>query len=368
MAVRGDRSSRSAPAPSSSATSARRRGDRSAGAARDARVHREHVHFTGVGEAQLQSEPDDGEELGRDRGDGRRRPRRRPSRASGLSDAAGTRRNGPLRPIPHVEGLPAPRVARRGVAEQSGVAHARQRPRVFANAKAMEPSGSREPRRAPAGGEILKDSTATRPGFCASGRSRSSARGAPATPAAAIARRWSSRRARGAVERDHDVRGRRIAVRHHRGDEEHGRRGQARLRLWVMLREDNASAAPTAEAVPDDRLRRQPSHRARHQAPDGRRARLARRVDARAVHRQAGQHRAQHRLRSTTIERDRPAGDRERLPDVRPRDRRSRQPRDAEHLRTRIQGESGEERTCGGGSSTRSTSRLSISRGSGSSA
>ena len=56
------------------------------------------------------------------------------------------------------------------------------------------------------------------------------------------------------------------------------------------------------------------------------------------------------------IDGDRAAGDGERLPALRACDRRSRQPRDAEHLRARIQGESRQDGICGGGSSTRSTS------------
>ena len=54
--------------------------------------------------------------------------------------------------------------------------------------------------------------------------------------------------------------------------------------------------------------------------------------------------------------RDREAGDRQRLPAVRARDRRPRQSRDAEHLRGGLQGESRTRRICAGASSTRSTS------------
>ena len=114
--------------------------------------------------------------------------------------------------------------------------------------------------------------------------------------------------------------------------------GAMGVRLWVMVREGNEAEAPTSREVPDDRLRRRPPHRARHQASDRRRARVARRVAARALLRQAGKHRAEHDVGGLDS-RDSAARDRQRLSVVRPRHRRSRESRNLEHLRGGVQGE-----------------------------
>ena len=85
-------------------------------------------------------------------------------------------------------------------------------------------------------------------------------------------------------------------------------------------------------------------HGAIDQAAHRRRARIARRLAARAVRRPADQHRPQHR-HGRGHRRDGAPRHRERLPAQRARDRRPRQPRDAEHLRGGVQGASRHRRT-----------------------
>ena len=58
--------------------------------------------------------------------------------------------------------------------------------------------------------------------------------------------------------------------------------GALGVRLWVMIRAAERRHRPEAGAVPHDRLRRRAAHRARNQEADRRRARIARRVDARS--------------------------------------------------------------------------------------
>ena len=132
--------------------------------------------------------------------------------------------------------------------------------------------------------------------------------------------------------------------------------GKIGVRLWVMVREGNdaRSRRMLAKYRMIDYGNGHLTVRAIKQS-DRRRARLARRVAARAVPRQAGQRRAEHDA-GRRDRRDRAAGDAARLPALRARDRRSRQPRDAQHLRAGVQGQPGEDRICAGASSTRSTS------------
>ena len=105
------------------------RSDRSRRPVRDAWLHRgpRPLHRRGPGAAA--AEPDEGDELGRDRRDGRGRGEDRPSPDSGSSAAAGTRRNGRRVPSPNVEGFPDSRVADAVSPNNPVVPHARQRPR-----------------------------------------------------------------------------------------------------------------------------------------------------------------------------------------------------------------------------------------------
>ena len=107
---------------------------------------------------------------------------------------------------------------------------------------------------------------------------------------------------------------------------------QLPLRVWMMLREDAGPARGGHAEIPRRQLRRQAIHRARDQAGDRRRPRIARRVDARAVRRPGDDERDAHRLAGRHQD-DRGARDQERLPDGGARHRRPRQPRDAEYLR-----------------------------------
>ena len=74
--------------------------------------------------------------------------------------------------------------------------------------------------------------------------------------------------------------------------------GKMGVRLWVMVRQPNADDRAEARAVQDDRLRRRPSHGARDQEADRRRARLARRLAAGALRRQARSRPVSRRPRS----------------------------------------------------------------------
>ena len=169
-------------------------------------------------------------------------------------------------------------------------------------------------------------------------------------------------------ERPDDGERRRFAAVDHRGDEEGGRRRQAAAARLDDAARDARQARRRHAEIPRRQLRRQAVHRARHQARHRRRARLARRVDARAVRRSRVDERHAHRLAGRHPD-DRGAGDQERLPDGDPRDRRSRQPRGAEHLRRGVQdGIRRRTASCAGGSSTRSTSARPTSRASASSA
>ena len=119
--------------------------------------------------------------------------------------------------------------------------------------------------------------------------------------------------------------------------------GKLGVRLWVMVRAGIEQRGAEARAVPDGRLRQRPPDRPRHQAIDRRRARLARRVAARAVRRQARQHRPEHDAGRRRFAKTRELAHAARISALRPRDRRPRQPRDAEHLRGGVQGESRQE-------------------------
>ena len=72
--------------------------------------------------------------------------------------------------------------------------------------------------------------------------------------------------------------------------------GKLPLRVWMMLREDATQARRRHAEIPRRQLRRQAVHRPRDQTADRRRARLARRLDARAVRRSAVDERDAHRL------------------------------------------------------------------------
>ena len=121
--------------------------------------------------------------------------------------------------------------------------------------------------------------------------------------------------------------------------------GKLGVRLWVMLRQPNDALAAESREVPDGRLRRRFPHRPRHQAFDRRRARSARRLAARAVLRQARSDSGDNTTTVETIRETAKLALRARLPALRPRHRRPRQPRDAGHLRRGVQGQNRRRRT-----------------------
>ncbi len=116
-----------------------------------------HGHFMGLRPVEDDARPDGREELGRDRRDGGGGRETGASPASGSSGAAGTRRSGAVVPQAERRGLPVSRCAEQGVAEQPGVADARQRARVVRQRQgdgALELTAETQN---PSGGEILKD-------------------------------------------------------------------------------------------------------------------------------------------------------------------------------------------------------------------
>ena len=131
--------------------------------------------------------------------------------------------------------------------------------------------------------------------------------------------------------------------------------GKLGLRLWVMIRDSNERMAQRLAAYSSRRRLRQAPDRPRHQAHARRRARLARRVAARALLGPALEHRARddtagHRRRR------RPGSPwQQRLPALRPRHRRPRQPRDPGPLRGGDEGQPRQEGRPLARSSTRST-------------
>ena len=216
----------------------------------------------------------------------------------------------------------------------------------FANAKAMELSGVTGKTANPPGGDFIKDAKGNPTGLFRETASRLIRRGAgepPRTPDEERARGPQGARARvrgGRRQGHHVVPGRRLVVRDRRSHEGDDRRGQdERAALDHAARWTTSRSPPNLDKYKTIDYGQRLPHRARDQEIDRRRARAARRVAARAVLGQARRHRPQHRDRSRTITRDRPPRDAARLPALRPRHRRPRQPRDAEHLRGGIQGE-----------------------------
>ena len=114
--------------------------------------------------------------------------------------------------------------------------------------------------------------------------------------------------------------------------------GKLSVRLYVMLSENAARLAERgAQYRMVDAAQRSPD-RAHDQAADGRRARLARRVAARAVRRPADEHRPQHRGARGDEGRPCECAIANGFQVRDPRDRRPRQPRDAQRLRGDVQG------------------------------
>ena len=317
-----------------------------------------HGHFTGVGEAQLElnlTKATSWDEI-----------------VAMVAEAAKTAKPGEwivgrgwhqekwtVAPDAERRRLPDARVARQGVAEQSRAAHARQRPRGVRQREGdgalrhharrrREPAGRRDPEGQPA---------ATRPGCCAR-RPQAlvrTARGTTPRPRRASALELASAEALSKGITTFEDAGSPFAtidLMKKMVDE-----GKIGVRLWVMVREDNADAAPQAAAVPHDRLRQRPPHRARDQdaRSTARSARAARGCSSRTpTSRRAP---GSTPPPSPTIERDRQARDGERLPALRPRDRRPRQPRDARTSSSARSRRIRRRRICAGASSTRSTSR-----------
>ncbi len=275
------------------------------------------------------------------------------------------------KPDPERRGFPDPCVARRGVAGQPGGPHARERPRQLCKqprAPALrhledhaEPAWRGAPQgrgrgahRADARARVRPDP----PRHRGAGPHRGGEPGARPQDSRA-------RVARGHLEGHHDVSGCRLVVCRRGPDEgDGGRTEDGRPPVDHDPREQRGARAEPRQ-VPDGGLRGRAPHRARDQAFHRRRARLARGVAARTVLRQAGQHRAEYDDARCHC-RERGARRAARLPDVRPRDRRSRQSRNAQHLRAGVQGEPGQSAICGGAWSTRSTSACPTFRASGS--
>ena len=215
----------------------------------------------------------------------------------------------------------------------------------FANAKAMELSGITKETPNPTGGDILKDAQGnpigafreTASGLIrrGTGEPRRRRRKPPRAPAASsssphrspISKGVTSFQDAGSSTADVDLMKQMI-------DE-----GKINVRLWIMLRMNNqALAANLAKYRMVDYGNGFLTVR-EHQEIDRWCARPERGVAARAVRRQARRHRSQHHERrrdSGSVEAGHPA----RLPDVRPRHRRSREPGDPEHLRGDHQGQS----------------------------
>ena len=247
-----------------------------------------HGHFTGVGEAQLQSEADADDRAGTRLCPWWRTRRRRRSLASGSSAAAGTRRSGRRGPTRTSKAFPPTRrwtPSRRTIpvllTHASGHAS-------FVNAKAMEISGHQPldaesaGRRNPEGRSGQSDRSSSRDGV----RARALRREVdPATRAREGARagvakkrcRRASRRFRMPARRS-----RTIDLMKQMIDQR-----QIGVRLWVMVREGNEREAPLLAEVPDDRLRQSHLTVRAHQASNRRRARLTWGLAARALHRQA---------------------------------------------------------------------------------
>ena len=266
--------------------------------------------------------------------------------------------------------VPDARVARQGLAEQPGRPRARERPRRLrqrqGDGAVGHPAADREPgrRRDPARRERRRHRPAARDGPAPDQARRGCAD--------ADGRGDATRRARQELElASQEALSKGITTFEDAGsdalddrpDEGDGRRGEDRRPTLgdgpAVERDHRAEAG----AVQDDRLRQRPPDRPRDQEADRRRAGLARRVAARAL---LGQARVV-RSRDDQGRRDRRDGaarDAERLPAVRARHRRPRQPRDAEHLRARLQGQPRRRRTSAGASSTRSTSARPTSRAS----
>ena len=206
-----------------------------------------HGHFTGVGEAQLELNLMNDDELGRDRrdggGGGQDRQAGRVDYGRGWHQEKWT-----IAPEPERRGLSDARVARRGVAEQSRAADARQRPRELRQRQGDGAVGhQRAPRRNPAGGEILKDATGDPTGLLRETASeRSSAHGADAgerrrataqgrcelASQEALSKGITSFQDAGSSFATIDLMKQMI-------DE-----GKIGVRLWVMVREGNAREAP----------------------------------------------------------------------------------------------------------------------------
>ena len=188
---------RSAPTPRSSATSGQgTRGRSTCGAARDPGLHRgpRPLHRRRRGAAAAQ--PDEGDELGRDRRDGRGGGEEGASPGSGSTAAAGTRRSGRPRRRRTSKGFPTHDVARRGVAEQPGAPDARQRPRELRQRQGDGAVGRRRRhaesrrRRVPQGRDRQADRPAARDRVAADSR---------AAPASRRRRPQKRRRARRSV-------------------------------------------------------------------------------------------------------------------------------------------------------------------------
>ena len=243
-------------------------------------------------------------------------------------------------PSPNVEGFPTHASLDRVSPDNPVVLTHASGHASFVNAKAMAVSGLTRTNAKPGrwrsaeGRERRPDRAAARDGGAAD-----TGAGADAEERVAYARKvLRARGSRSPVEGDHQLPGRGRVVRHDRPDEDDGgRRRHGRPPVGDGAGEQRDGGAE-ARPLPDDRLRRRPPDRPRHQASDRRCARVARRLAARALLGQAREHRPQHDV-GRVHPRDREARDRERLPALRARDRRSCQPRDAEHLRGGVQGE-----------------------------
>ena len=251
-----------------------------------------HGHFTGVGQAQLQPEPDEDDHLGRDRGDGRRAAKKAKP-GQWIYGRGWHQEKWTSKPEPNVEGFPT-HASLSGVARQSGAPDPRERPRELRQCESDGALGHHERDAQPArwrhpqgcAGRSHRRLARNRLGIDQGGAGEP-----PRTEAetAARARRILELASQESVSKgitsfqdagssfaDVDLMKQMI-------DE-----GKIGVRLWIMIRDEQPGAGRQPREVPDGRLRQRPPDRSRDQAIDRRRARLARRVAARAVRRQAG--------------------------------------------------------------------------------
>ena len=218
----------------------------------------------------------------------------------------------------------------------------------FVNGKAMELSGIRRPTESPAGGEMLRDANGDATGLMretAQGLIKRGAGAPPPTPAETAARD------REVLElASKEVLSKGITTFEDAGSplstidlmKKMVDEGKIGVRLWVMVRQPNATIAPRlAQYKMIDYGDGHLTVRAIKKQIDG--ALGSRGAWLLAPYADKPGSSGLETTPVAEIDETAPHRDAERLPVVRARDRRPRQPRDARHLRARLQGQSREE-------------------------